>query len=292
MFVTRLLLAVLTAGVIANPSSAQFGSSSAMSRTSSEMMKLFEPVVSKASVSVVKVRADGKDVALGTVVFADGYIVTKYSELEEAEVISVTLPGGGDTTAKLVGIQLPYDLALLKVEAKNLTPVEWQKSDAVHLGSWLATAGPKSTPVGLGVVSVLSRKMPGPHGPSFRPNAASGFLGVGAQRGADETGGLKLGLVTPEAAAAKAGLKVNDIILTINGRELKDWLSLQSMLARTKPGDEIKLKFKRDGEEKEAVVKLGKRPAEATARSFRIIWAANSRSAAMAFPWCCSTTPS
>ena len=269
MSVTRLLLAVLTAGVLVNPSPAQFGSSAAMSRTAPEMLKLFEPVVAKASASVVKVKVDNKTVAYGTVVFADGFIVTKYSEVEDADVITVTLPGGGDATASLVGIQLPYDLALLKVEAKNLTPVEWQKSDAVHLGSWLATAGPTNMPAGLGVVSVMSRKMPGPYGPIFRPNAASGFLGVGASRGGSDDGILKLGMVTPETAADKAGLKVNDIILTINGRELKDWLSLQSMLARTKPGDEIKVKYKRDGEEKEAVVKLGKRPNEANRSEFQ-----------------------
>jgi len=48
---------------------------------SARLVGPFQPVVAKVNESTVRVLADGKDVALGTVVFADGYVLTKASDL-------------------------------------------------------------------------------------------------------------------------------------------------------------------------------------------------------------------
>jgi len=95
----------------------------------------FQPVVAKVNESTVRVLADGKDVALGTVVFADGYVLTKASDLRGA--LAVKFADGSDADAKLVGVHKGTDLALLKVEKKGLTPLTFGDSKAAALGNWL-----------------------------------------------------------------------------------------------------------------------------------------------------------
>ena len=48
---------------------------------SARLVAPFQPVVAKVNESTVRVLADGKDAALGTVVFDDGYVRTKASDL-------------------------------------------------------------------------------------------------------------------------------------------------------------------------------------------------------------------
>src|SRR4051812_43255104 len=60
----------------------------------------FKEVVLDANESTVRVRADGKDVAMGTVVSDDGYILTKASELAGGDVTVVFRDGGGEKAAK------------------------------------------------------------------------------------------------------------------------------------------------------------------------------------------------
>ena len=63
-----------------------------------------------------------------------------------------------DLDAEIVGVHQLSDLALLKIEAKGLTPVEWQDSKAPPVGNWVATVGQGAEPLAVGVVSVGIRK--------------------------------------------------------------------------------------------------------------------------------------
>src|SRR5438552_3030368 len=60
---------------------------------SSQIVGLFRDVVAKPSQSTVRVLVGDKEVALGTVVSADGWILTKHSELRPGK-ISCKLPSG------------------------------------------------------------------------------------------------------------------------------------------------------------------------------------------------------
>ena len=53
-------------------------------RASSKFLAPFRTVVEKANESTIRIRCDDKDAALGTIVFPDGYILTKASELKGA----------------------------------------------------------------------------------------------------------------------------------------------------------------------------------------------------------------
>src|SRR5687767_9666649 len=162
----------------------------------------FRDAVAAASRSTVVVKADGKDVALGTVVAADGWIVTKASELS-GDRVTCTPRGGRELDAKLVGVATQHDLAMLKVDAKNLTPVNWGDASKAEVGQWVAAAGASDTPVAVGVVSVGRRKIPG----------RSGLIGV-ALSDADDVG-AKVAQVVPESPAEKAGLLVDDVIVSV-----------------------------------------------------------------------------
>ena len=77
----------------------------------------------------------------GVVVSEDGYILTNYHVIEGASSISVTLYNGDTYTAKLVGGDSDYDLAVLKVEAEGLSPVTLGDSTKVNVGDTVLAIG-------------------------------------------------------------------------------------------------------------------------------------------------------
>src|SRR5437868_6119322 len=92
-------------------------------KNNEQIQNLLKPVVAPAAAASVRVSCDGKAVALGTVVSADGLIVTKASQLGEKP--ECQLADGRKLPAKLVGTDDATDIALLRVDAKNLSPVTW-----------------------------------------------------------------------------------------------------------------------------------------------------------------------
>lgn len=224
-------------------------------RNSPQVIAAFKTVVADPARSTVRILGNGKEVALGTIVGSDGWIITKASQLRGRTI--VRLPSGKEYPAKLVGLQDPYDLALLKIEATGLRTVAWRPSKEVPVGSWLATTGTSSDPLAVGVVSVATRSVSGRDMPPVTNN--SGFLGVQLEPG-DK--GVKIMLVNPGSAAAKAGLKAGDIIQAIDGKVIDDPESLINLIQRTKPGQQVVIKYDRDGKEMEARATLDKRPTD------------------------------
>lgn len=226
-------------------------------RNTPEVLAAFRDVVADARKSVVRVLGDGKQVALGTVVEADGWIVTKASELKEKVV--VRLSDDRELPAQVVNTNEAFDLAMLKVEAKGLTPVRWRTSSEAPVGFWVASVGPSETPVAVGVVSVAARKGP----VRSAPSANSGYLGIGLDN-ADR--GAKVIDLTRGSPADKAGLKVNDVVFSFNGKTIKDSEGLISLVQQHKPGDVVTLRIRRGDDEQDVKVTLGKRPAEPSGR--------------------------
>src|SRR5262245_8139755 len=81
-------------------------------RSSPKMKAAFREVVAKPSQSVMRILVDDKDAALGTVVGADGWILTKASLLK-SEKIAVKLKDGKKLDARIVGVHDAHDLAML-----------------------------------------------------------------------------------------------------------------------------------------------------------------------------------
>lgn len=95
----------------------------------------------------------------GVILTEDGYIVTNNHVIEGAERLVVSI-GSEQFEAQVVGTDPSSDLAVIKVEATGLTPIEVGDSDDVAVGEWVMAVG---SPFGLeksvstGIVSALYR---------------------------------------------------------------------------------------------------------------------------------------
>jgi serine protease Do len=99
----------------------------------------------------------------GVIVTEDGYIITNHHVVKSADKIEVVLSNNRRTyIAKLVGADPSSDLALLKVEAKSLTPIKFRNSDDVEIGQWVLAVGNPfnlTSTVTAGIVSAKGRNI-------------------------------------------------------------------------------------------------------------------------------------
>ncbi|HEY8344929.1 MAG TPA: trypsin-like peptidase domain-containing protein [Bacillota bacterium] len=98
----------------------------------------------------------------GFIFRADGYVLTNYHVIEGADRITVNLKNGQKYQAEVIGKDEKYDLAILKINAKNLPYLELGDSDAIQIGQWVVAIG---NPYGLhetvttGIISALNRNL-------------------------------------------------------------------------------------------------------------------------------------
>jgi serine protease Do len=90
-----------------------------------------------------------------------------------------------------------------------------------------------------------------------KPQKGSGFLGVGSEETAD--GKLRVTKIGRESPAETAGIKVNDMILKIDGKEIQGKEMMQDMLKEKAAEDKLVLLLLRSGKEIEITVRLAKR---------------------------------
>ena len=77
----------------------------------------------------------------GVVISPDGYILTNDHVVENASKIIVTLPGGKEYNADVVGMDDLTDLALLKLDGRDFPYVEMADSDDLIIGEWVIALG-------------------------------------------------------------------------------------------------------------------------------------------------------
>jgi S1-C subfamily serine protease len=113
--------------------------------------------VERAGAATVTVNARRRMPATGIVWTADGLIVTANHVVERDDEITVGLADGRTVEAKLVGRDPGSDLALLKIEASDLTPAPRTESDVKpgHLVLAIGRPGPSGPMASFGVVSVI-----------------------------------------------------------------------------------------------------------------------------------------
>ena len=83
----------------------------------------------------------------GFIISPDGYVVTNNHVVEGAQEIVVSLSDGRQLPARLVGRDPPTDIAVLKVEGKDLPFVSFARSALPEVGDWVVAVG---NPFGLG----------------------------------------------------------------------------------------------------------------------------------------------
>jgi S1-C subfamily serine protease len=226
--------------------------SEAVQKNSKAVLGAFREAVSAANRATIRVVCDGKDAALGTIVGSDGWVLTKHSQVKGK--IVCRLADGRELPARVVGVHDETDLAMLKVEAQGLAALTWNASSTVMMvGDWVASAGLGELPTAIGVVSVGPRKVSSPRG----------ILGIVLEQ-ADI--GPKIIQIMPDSGAAKAGLKVDDIVLGINGKLVKTREELIELVGtKYKEGDTLTVEVKRGGGKVSVQAKLGRPPQDGRA---------------------------
>ncbi|MEZ6057301.1 MAG: PDZ domain-containing protein [Planctomycetaceae bacterium] len=203
----------------------------------------FRDIAAAARKATVLVSIGETQVAQGLVVAESGWVVTKASEVSGDLInglsgdLSCELADGRKLKGIFVAADEPTDLALLKVDAEGLTPIEWE-TDAVDIGQWIINAGLEETPLSVGVVSALPRKIALVHIP--------GVLGIRLAAG---QGPPTIEEVFPDRAAATVGMQVGDIIEQAQGRVFDQVRPFQEFVMSHRPGERLSLVVRR-GEEK------------------------------------------
>ena len=210
-------------------------------RSGEEVLRVLAPISSATRYSIVKFRVDGKPVALGTIVETNGLALTKASELGKGK-LTCWLADDREVDAKILAIADEDDLALVRVNAEGLTPIQWASGD-VHIGQWAITPGIAETPHAIGIVSALPRRI--------RPPQA--FIGVQFDKKAQTP---RIKYVLPGLGAEKAGIKPGDIIAAVNSTAVTNGEQVASILSEFRDGQEVKLKVHRAEEEFEAQIKI------------------------------------
>jgi len=277
----------------------------------------------------------------GVIVSKEGYILTNNHVIENADDIKVGLYDNRQFEAKLIGTDPLTEVAVIKIDGKDLPLARLGNSEKLDIGEWVLAFG---SPLGLnstvtaGIVSAKGRSVgiiqdrdqeksagsyaienfiqtdaainPGNSGgPLVNINgevvgintaiatgtgyyAGYGFaipinlakkimndlvskgyvtrawLGIGmrpvdenmAERyKLDRPKGILIDQIMEDSPAQKAGLKVLDILVKVDGKEMNQSNEVQNYIALKNPGDTVILTVVRDGTQKDVQVKLGQR---------------------------------
>ncbi len=98
----------------------------------------------------------------GVIISPDGYIVTNSHVVDDAVNVQVILDDNRKFTAKVIGRDPNTDIALVKIDAKELSYLTWGNSDELKLGEWVLAVGNPfnlTSTVTAGIVSAKSRSI-------------------------------------------------------------------------------------------------------------------------------------
>lgn len=217
-------------------------------RQAADVLDSLVPVVQNVNVGTVRI-TDGKaQIALGMVVTAEGHVCTKYSEIAGKDSLFCKTREGERLPAELLTFDECNDIAVLKIEAGKLPPVEFARENP-EPGAFVISVNADTRPLALGVCSNSSRSLVGNN---------QAFLGV---KPVDHAEGVLVAQVTEGSSASLAGLRQGDIVLTINGQAMNDVQTFVNVIRQNAPGDKVVIDYLRDGNRLQAVATLAGRDA-------------------------------
>ena len=120
----------------------------------------------------------------GVIISVDGYIVTNNHVVDGADELIVTLNDNSEYSAGIIGTDKTTDLALIKIDGKNLPAITIINSDDIKVGEWVLAVG---NPLGLnntvtaGIVSAKAR--------SLGANGVESFIQTDAAINSGNSGG-------------------------------------------------------------------------------------------------------
>jgi len=120
----------------------------------------------------------------GVIISADGYIVTNNHVVEGADELTVTMNDNKEFSARIIGTDKTTDLALIKIDGKNLPTLPIGDSDKLKVGEWVLAVGNPfnlNSTVTAGIVSAKAR--------SLGANGVESFIQTDAAINAGNSGG-------------------------------------------------------------------------------------------------------
>ncbi|MEO8751232.1 MAG: Do family serine endopeptidase [Casimicrobiaceae bacterium] len=172
----------------------------------------------------------------GFIVSPDGYIVTNAHVVDGASEVTVKLTDRREFIAKVIGSDKRTDIALIKIEAKNLPALDLNARPTVRRGEWAIAIGSPfgfENSVSAGVVSGVHRALPNGQmvpfiqtdvavnpGNSGGPllNAAGQVIGVNSQIYSRSGGYMGLSFAIPADVAAKVADQLKTSGKVVHGR--------------------------------------------------------------------------
>lgn len=198
-------------------------------RDAPAVREAWSPALRGVAGSVVRVRSGPRDAALGTVVGAEGWILTKASELRGE--ITCLLPDGTLLPADWVGTDADFDLALLRVNHSGLVPAVWSAEPAAA-GESVAAPDERGQAIAVGVVGAPARRIP----------PSRGMLGIGMKAG---EAGIELIRVLPGSPAAQAGFQVGDILTEFGGQPVDAPQEVTDAIRSLRPHETVTVTLRR-----------------------------------------------
>jgi serine protease Do len=165
----------------------------------------------------------------GMIVTPDGYILTANHVVEGADEIKVGIQNDKtEYAAKVIGMDPPTDVAILKIEAKNLPAVTLGDSDQLEVGDVVLAIG---NPFGIGqtvtrgIISALSRSITDPNDPNPYGRQYQDFIQTDASINEGNSGGA---LVDAEGRL----IGINDAMISPSGTSAGIGLAVPINMAR------------------------------------------------------------
>jgi len=193
------------------------------------------------------IREGRKELAYGVVVSADGYILTKASEVAKVSSISVVVDTVKYDNAKVVATDQTWDVALIKVEAQGLQPISYAPSSDLPQGTWVVANGATS--------NSRRRALPGIISAKAREIPASGGAALGVVL-KNKSKMLEIEEVNAKSGAQEAGLQKGDVILALDGKKVSKIEEIAAFMKDKKAGNLVKVTLKREGKEQQLDVRL------------------------------------
>ena len=163
----------------------------------------------------------------GFVFSDDGYILTNYHVISGANSVTVTMYDGSTYSALIVGYDASNDIAVLKIDAENLTPVILGNSDTINVGDTVVAIG---NPLGeltfsltSGVVSALNREVTFSDGISMDLIQTDCAINSGNSGGAlFNLYGEVIGITNAKYSSSSSGASIDNIGFAIPLNNIRD----------------------------------------------------------------------
>ena len=169
----------------------------------------------------------------GVIISADGFIVTNNHVVEGADELTVTLNDNREFSARIIGTDKKTDLALIKIDGKNLPTLPIGDSDKLKVGEWVLAVGNPfrlNSTVTAGIVSAKARSLGANDIESFIQTDAA--INAGNSGGAlvntqGELVGINAMLYSPTGSYSGYGFAIPTTIMNKVVADLKQYGTVQ-----------------------------------------------------------------